>query len=181
MTAYRAMFPYLKALHIIFVITWFAGLFYIVRLFIYHTEALAKDEPARSILTDQFKLMAQRLWYIITWPSAVLTLILGLWLLHAYGFNIPLWLWIKLGFVLLLYLYHLKCHQIFRKLQRNEKCYTSQQLRLWNEVTTLLLVAIIFLVVLKSTLNMVGALLSWIALGIVLMIGITLYKKFRMQ
>lgn len=175
------MFLYLKALHIIFVITWFAGLFYIVRLFIYHTEALAKDEPARSILTDQFKRMAQRLWYIITWPSAVLTLLLGLALLHAYGLRIPLWLWSKLGFVLLLYLYHLKCHQIFCKLQRNEKGYTSQQLRLWNEVTTLLLVAIIFLVVLKSTLNSVGALLGWIALGVVLMIGITLYKKARKQ
>ena len=72
---------YLKALHIIFVVTWFAGLFYIVRLFIYHTEALAKNEPERSILSDQLAIMTKKLWYIIAWPSAVITLIMGVSLL----------------------------------------------------------------------------------------------------
>ncbi|MDR9488704.1 CopD family protein, partial [Salibacter sp.] len=70
---------YIKALHIIFVVTWFAGLFYIVRLFIYHTEAEQRSEPEKSILQSQFRLMEKRLWYGITWPSAVLTMIFGIW------------------------------------------------------------------------------------------------------
>ena len=69
--------PYIKALHIIFIVSWFAGLFYIVRLFVYQTEALAKAEPERSILSKQLKLMAYNLWNIITIPSAIITLILG--------------------------------------------------------------------------------------------------------
>jgi len=68
---------YLKALHIIFIVTWFAGLFYIVRLFIYHTEAQDEEEVARIILQKQYKIMSKRLWYGITWPSAILTAILG--------------------------------------------------------------------------------------------------------
>ena len=74
-------FEYVKALHLIFIVTWFAGLFYIVRLFIYQTEALEKSEQERQILKPQLDLMARRLWYIITWPSAVLTLIFGFWVL----------------------------------------------------------------------------------------------------
>ena len=72
-------FSYLKALHIIFVVTWFAGLFYIVRLFIYHSEAESKPEPERSILQKQYKLMEKRLWYGITWPSMILTITFGSW------------------------------------------------------------------------------------------------------
>ena len=75
-------FLYLKALHIIFVVTWFAGLFYIVRLFIYQTEAAQKPEPAREILQTQYKLMSKRLWYIITWPSAILASIFAFWIWH---------------------------------------------------------------------------------------------------
>jgi len=70
-------YSYIKALHIIFVVTWFAGLFYIVRLFIYFAEAQEKPEPERSILQNQFRIMQKRLWYGITWPSAILTLIFG--------------------------------------------------------------------------------------------------------
>ena len=97
------MTPYyvLKALHLIFVITWFAGLFYIVRLFIYHVEA------EREVLQEQFKIMERRLWYGITWPSAILTLILGPVLMFGYYGTIthlPPWLIIKLGLVTLLFL-----------------------------------------------------------------------------
>ena len=73
------LFKYVLSLHIIFIVTWFAGLFYIVRLFIYHTEAEAKPEPEKSILQNQYKIMEKRLWYGITWPSLVLTLIFGPW------------------------------------------------------------------------------------------------------
>ena len=77
---------YALALHIIFVVTWFAGLFYIVRLFIYHTEAEQKAEPEKSILQTQYKLMEKRLWYGITWPSMILTLIFGPWVM-SYNFS----------------------------------------------------------------------------------------------
>ncbi|MEL7005125.1 MAG: CopD family protein, partial [Bacteroidota bacterium] len=70
-------FLYLKALHIIFVVTWFAGLFYIIRIFIYQTEANEREEPARSVLLEEYKRNASRLWFGIAWPSAILTLILG--------------------------------------------------------------------------------------------------------
>ncbi len=74
-------YQYIKPLHVIFIVTWFAGLFYIVRLFIYHTEAETKPEPEKSILQTQYKLMEKRLWYGITWPSMILTLVFGSWLL----------------------------------------------------------------------------------------------------
>ena len=91
---------YVLAFHIIFVVTWFAGLFYIVRLFIYHAEAEKKTEPERSILQKQYKLMEKRLWYGITWPSMLGTYILGGWLLYeSYGINMPAWLLLKLAFV----------------------------------------------------------------------------------
>jgi len=101
-------FFYLKALHIIFVVTWFAGLFYIVRLFIYHVEAEDENETAKAILQKQYKLMSKRLWYGITWPSAVLTAFFAGWLLvtnFAYYLT-QSWMHVKLTFVLALYIYH---------------------------------------------------------------------------
>ena len=74
------MYLYPKALHIIFVVSWFAGLFYIIRLFIYHTEAEEKPESERKALQDQFKIMENRLWYIITWPAAILATVFGVWM-----------------------------------------------------------------------------------------------------
>lgn len=170
---------YLKALHIIFVVTWFSGLFYIVRIFIYHTEATLKPKEAGEVLIPQYKLMARRLWYVITWPSAVLTLILGYSLFHHYLPSPPTWLWIKVGFVAGLFLYQLYCHRIFKNLQRDVYKLTSQQLRVWNEVATLFLFCIVFLVVLKSALDMLWGIAGLLALMLVLMLAIRLYKKFR--
>ncbi|WP_299430715.1 CopD family protein [uncultured Maribacter sp.] len=173
-------YNYIKSLHLIFVITWFAGLFYIPRLFIYHIEAWQKPSPEKEILTKQLKLMTKRLWYIITWPSAVLCVLFAIWLLLL----MPSWLqqpWmhIKLGFVVLLILYHLKNHQIFKQLQRDEVNYTSRYMRIWNEGATLILFAIVFLVILKSTFNWVFGVIGIIVLGILLMLGIKLYKNIR--
>lgn len=92
------LYFYIKALHIIFVITWFSGLFYIVRLFIYSAEANEKPEPDRGILLKELGIMQSRLWYIITWPSAILTLIFGTWMGILYG-SLPSWLLVKLVFV----------------------------------------------------------------------------------
>lgn len=174
------MYDYIKALHLIFVITWFAGLFYIPRLFIYHIEASQKASPEKEILTKQLQLMTKRLWYIITWPSAILATVFALWLLVL----MPVWLqqpWmhIKLGFVLLLFAYHLKNHQIFNQLQRNEVKYTSNFMRIWNEGATLILFAVVFLVILKSTFTWIFGLVGILVLGILLLLGIKLYKRIR--
>lgn len=171
-------FFYIKALHIIFVVTWFAGLFYIVRLFIYFAEAQEKPEPERSILQNQFRIMQKRLWYGITWPSAVLTLIFGLIMLHLYG-GIPGWLVWKLAFVVGLYVYHFLCHGIFKQQQSGIIKYNSTQLRIWNEVATVFLIAIVFLVVLKSTLSMVWGIVGLLLFSALLMLAIRIYKRTR--
>lgn len=172
------MYFYIKALHIIFMVTWFAGLFYMVRLFIYSAEANQKPEPDRTILFKQLALMQNRLWYIITWPSAVLTVIFGGWLWYLYG-SLPMWLLVKLCFVLGLLLYHYSLHEIFLQQARGIFKYTSQQLRIWNEVATLFLFIIVMLAVVKQMLSVAWGLAGIFALGIVLMIATKLYKKYR--
>lgn len=169
---------YVKALHIIFVVTWFAGLFYIVRLFIYFAEAEERPEAERHILQKQFKLMQKRLWYGITWPSAVLTLIFGTTMLYLYG-ALPGWLIWKIGFVAGLYIYHYLCHKIFTQQQNGITKYTSTQLRIWNEVATLFLISIVFLVVLKSSLSMLWGIIGLILFSVMLMLAIRIYKRVR--
>lgn len=173
-------YNYIKALHLIFVVTWFAGLFYIPRLFIYHIEASQKESPEREILSAQLKIMTKRLWYIITWPSAVLCTLFAIWLLLL----MPQWLsqpWmlVKLGFVVLLIIYHLKTHQIYLQLQRDEVRYTSNFMRIWNEGATLVLFAVTFLVILKSAFNWIYGIIGIVLLAILLMLGIRLYKRIR--
>jgi putative membrane protein len=173
-------YNYIKALHLIFVITWFAGLFYIVRLFVYHAEAKEKPEPEKSILIKQYQLMQYRLWYIITWPSAILASIFAFWLLYL----IPAWLeqdWmiVKLGFVVLLYAYHIKCHLIFKQLQQNEVKNSSNFFRLWNEGATLILFAVVFLVILKSAINWIYDVIGIFVFSMLIMIGFKLYKRIR--
>ena len=173
-------YNYIKALHLIFVITWFAGLFYIPRLFIYHIEAQEKPEAERTILSNQFKLMEKRLWYIITWPSAILATLFAVWLLilAPYLLQQP-WMHVKLGFVLLLFAYHLKNHFIFKRFQQDNIRYTSNYMRIWNEGATLILFAVVFLVILKSAFNWIFGVVGIVVLGILLMLGIKLYKRIR--
>ena len=175
-------YNYIKALHLIFVITWFAGLFYIPRLFIYHIEASKKTKQEADILVPQLKIMAKRLWYIITWPSAILCIIFAFWLLLLIpSWIAQSWMQIKLTFVVLLIGYHLKTHQIFLKLQKDKIVYTSMFMRIWNEGATLLLFAIVFLVILKDSFHWVFGLLGILGLGLILVLGIKLYKKIRMD
>src|SRR5690606_9001456 len=174
------LYPYIKSLHLIFVVTWFAGLFYIPRLFIYQIEAAQKPSPDREILGEQLKVMAKRLWYIITWPSAILCTFFAIWLLVL----MPAWLeqpWmqVKLGFVVLLFAYHLKCHQIFLELQRDHYRYGSRFMRIYNEGATLILFAVVFLVILKNAFNWIYGLIGIVLLGILLGLGIRLYKRIR--
>lgn len=171
---------YIKALHIIFVVTWFAGLFYIVRLFIYHKEAEDKDALARDILQKQYTLMSKRLWYMITWPSAVLASIFGFWLIILNpAWLTGTWMWLKLGFVFALFLYHGSCQVYLNRMVDDKKLPSPGFLRLWNEVATLILFAVVFLVVLKSSLDWVYGVIGIIALGGLLMVLIKMYKRFR--
>ena len=172
------MYLYLKALHIIFIVTWFAGLFYIPRVFIYNTEAIEKPAEIKNALHQQFGIMISRLWFAITWPSAILTLILGgaVWYQLA---ETPQWLIIKLGFVVLLYAYHISLHVLVKQQLRGVFRYTSQQLRIWNEVATILLVAIVMLVVVKQSLSAVWGIIGLIGFIILLMSAIKVYKIIR--
>ena len=171
---------YILPLHIIFMVTWFAGLFYMVRLFIYHTEAEKKPEPERTILQNQYKIMENRLWYVITWPSAILTYVLGFTLLYnLYGWNVPAWLLIKLAFVFGLTLYHLQNHFIYRRLAKNKFTWSSTKLRLWNELATIFLVAIVFIVTLKDTVSFLWGIIGLVLLGFTLWGAAMLYKKAR--
>jgi putative membrane protein len=171
---------YLKAVHIIFVVAWFAGLFYMPRLFVYIAETNNKSDMEKKVLLPHLTLMAERLMYIITWPAGIITLGIGVAML----INAPVWLsfgfmQIKLALVVLLYAYHLSLHVLLNKVRKNTFHYSSQQMRLWNEVATILLIAIVFLIVLKDSLTMMWGLLGLIGVMILLMIGIRIYKKFR--
>ncbi|MTI38192.1 CopD family protein [Fulvivirga lutimaris] len=171
---------YLKALHLIFIVTWFAGLFYIVRIFIYQTEANEKPEPDRSILIKEYKKNGRLLWMGITWPSAILTLIFGTSLLMQYpGYLNQGFMHIKLTMVFLLYVYQFSCQYIYKLMQRDEYRYKSIQLRIWNEVATILLVGIVFIIVLKSALSLVWGVIGIILFSVILMMAIRLYKKLR--
>jgi protoporphyrinogen IX oxidase len=173
-------YKYLKSLHLIFVITWFAGLFYIVRLFVYQIEANEKPSPEKEILQKQYKIMTYRLWYIITWPSAILASIFAFSLLYiSPGFLQLSWMHVKLGFVFVLYLYHLKCHQIYNQLQRDEVKYSSNFMRLWNEGATIILFAVVFLVILRNAVNWIYGVLGIFLFSTIIMLGFKFYKLVR--
>jgi putative membrane protein len=172
------MYTYVKALHIIFIVTWFSGLFYMVRLFVYNTEANEKPEPEKSILQQQFRLMIRRLWLGITWPSAILTLIFGPWMMILLG-GVPTWLAIKLGFVLGLYAYHFSLQAIYRQQIRGVFRFSSQQLRIWNEVATIFLVAIVMLATVKQNMSWAWGLLGLLCFVVLLMSAIRIYKIVR--
>lgn len=172
------MYLYIKALHIIFIVTWFSGMFYIVRLYIYNTEASEKTDPEREVLLRQFRIMIRRLWLGITWPSAILTLIFGPWIWYLMR-STPDWLLVKLAFVVLLYLYHFSLHILYQEQSKGIFRFSSQKLRLWNEMATLLLFAIVFLASVKQALSWIFGFAGILSLTVVLILGIRIYKKLR--
>src|SRR3989338_5975062 len=126
-------------------VAWFAGLFYLPRLFVYHSEAVD------AISLSRFKLMERRLYYGITWPAALLTSILGLWMLSS---NIPYfmkagWMHAKLTLVILLWAYHLLCVRYLHRFARDQNAHSSRFYRFFNEIPTLFLISIVILVVVK--------------------------------
>jgi putative membrane protein len=179
------MYFYIKALHIIFVVTWFAGLFYLPRLFIYNTEAGEKEPVEREILRKQFEIMMKRLWYGITWPSAILTLVLGTIVMLMGDWDEILfkpegrWFLFKWIFLLGLFAYHFSLHAIFKQEMKGIFKYSSNQLRIWNEVATVFLFAIVFLVVVKQSISLIWGVGGLICLVVVLMLAIRIYRKLR--
>jgi putative membrane protein len=175
-------FAYVKSLHIIFIVTWFAGLFYMVRLFVYFAEAQDKEAVEKTILSNQYKIMMKRLWYIITWPSMVLAIIFGAWMLVAQPILLTQgWMLAKLVFVLLLVAYHYASGAIYNQFKNDIVNYTSVKMRLWNEVATILLFAIVFLVELQNEMNALIGVGGFVGVSLLLMSGIKIYKKYRQK
>jgi len=173
-------YRYFLAVHIIFVVSWMAGLFYGVRLFIYHTEANDKPEIEKNILQKEFAKIEARLWNIITIPAMCLTVLAGATMLYTRPYLLQTdWMLVKLGFVGLLIIYHFICQHIMKQLRNGLFKYSSNQLRLWNEVATILLVAIVFTVILKSAVNWIYGLIGLIIFSAVIMAAVKIYKKFR--
>ena len=170
-----------KALHIIGFVSWFAGLFYIVRLFIYHKEVEDKSNEERRVLHDQFKIMEKRLFYIITQPAMIFTIVCGLAMIYLNPYIWNTWLQIKLGLVGVLVFYHHYCLKIMKQLW-NETCkWSSDQLRLFNEGATVLLIAIVLLAVLKNASNFLVVFTSTVAVILVLFIATKAYKRSRQK
>lgn len=137
--------PYVLAFHVIAMVAWFAGLFYLPRLFIYHTQA------TDSISLERFKIMERRLFRGIMTPAMLITIILGIWLLMenpGYYFKAG-WMHAKLTFVILLIIYHHLCLIYMKKFARGENKHGTFFYRVFNEIPTVLLIAIVILVVVK--------------------------------
>jgi protoporphyrinogen IX oxidase len=175
-------FLYLKAVHIIFIVTWFAGLFYMPRLFVYIIEAKDKPEPEKTILQRQLLTMSSRLWFGITWPSAVVTFVMGVSLLIAQpAFLQYSFMHIKLALVVVLYGYHFSLQYVFNQLKNGVFKFTSQQMRVWNEAATLLLISIVFLIVVKTALSMAWGLAGLLLITGAILTGIRIYRKKRKE
>jgi|TARA_B100000530_G_C15853151_1_gene446150 putative membrane protein len=173
-------YNYIKALHLIFVITWFAGLFYIPRLFIYILEAQKKPSIEKEILTNQLNLMSKRLWYIITWPSAILAIFFALILIYLVpSWLMQQWMLIKLVFAGLLIIYHLKTHSMYIEFNNGVYKYSSTFMRFWNEGATVILFSIVFLVSIKNTFSWIFGLFGLIGLIFILILGIRFYKRTK--
>ena len=173
-------YRYFLAVHIIFVVSWMAGLFYGVRLFIYHTEANDRPEIEKNILQKEFEKIEARLWNIITIPAMCLTIVAGALMLYTRPVYLELpWMQVKLGSVALLVVYHFICQDIMKQLRRGVFKHSSNQLRLWNEVATILLVAIVFTVILKSAVDWVYGLVGLIVFSAVIMTAVKIYKRYR--
>jgi putative membrane protein len=175
------MYQYILAIHIIFVVCWMAGLFYIVRLFIYHTEAQDKPEPDRKILSDQFVIMEKKLWYIIATPSMILTVAAGITMATMDSLWGESWLNIKLLFVLGLLVYHFICQHKMKQMAKGIYTWTSTHLRIWNELATIFLFAIVFLAVLKDSISWIFGVVGIILFSLIIMSAVKIYKYFRLK
>ncbi len=173
-------YSWFKAFHIIGIVVWFAGLFYLVRLFIYHVEANQEPEPARTILKNQYQIMEKRLYNIITTPGMLVTVAMAIGLVSTEPEVLKQgWLHFKLLFVALLIGYHHYCSRLMKKLAADECRWTSQQLRALNEAPTVMLVVIVMLAIFKN--NLPTDLTVWLVFALVILMAVTiqLYARKR--
>ena len=176
------MLLFFKALHFIGFVAWFAGLFYLVRMFVYHVESSERPPEEARVLVPQYNLMQWRVYRIICNPAMMITWGAGLTMIMLYGwgwFQVSYWLHIKLVLLIGLTVYHLWCKQIILQLETGKMVFSSYQFRLWNEVPTLFLVIIVMLAVYKNTLNGLWAILGMLGFGVALFAGTKWYKKAR--
>lgn len=173
-------YSYILSVHIIFMVSWMSGLFYGVRLFIYHTEAELKNEPERTILKTEYAKITARLWNIITIPAMTLTVFAGCLMVFTRPWLLQMpWFHVKLAFVASLLAYHFMCQGIMKQLRKNSFKYSSTQLRLWNEVATIILVAIVFTVILKTAIDWFYGIVGLIIFAGSIMAAVKLYKRYR--
>lgn len=176
------LIPLFKALHLIGMVAWFAGLFYLVRVFVYHRESFEKNEPERSILIKQFNTMEWRVYRIICNPGMMITWTFGVITIISYGmewFGQNGWLHVKILLIVLLTVYHIYCKLIIKRLEKEARVMSSERLRLFNEVPTLILVTTIILAIYKNGINYGTAGLSIILFAAILVIFTKIYKKQR--
>jgi protoporphyrinogen IX oxidase len=175
-------YSWFKAFHIIGFVVWFAGLFYLVRLFIYHVEANLEPEPARTILKNQYQIMEKRLYHIITNPGMFVTIAMAIGIVSTEPDILKEgWLHIKLLFVAILIGYHYYCARLMKKLAVDECPWSGQQLRALNEAPTVMLVAIVLLAVFKNNLPTDITVWGIFAMIILMAVTIQLYAKKRRQ
>lgn len=173
-------YSWFKAFHIVGIVVWFAGLFYLVRLFIYHAEANQEPEPARTILKNQYQIMEKRLYSIITTPGMLVTIAMAIGLLTTEPDVLKEgWLHVKLGFVVLLIGYHHYCKRLMKQLAEDKCKWNSQQLRALNEAPTVMLIVIVLLAVFKN--NLPTDITAWGIVGLVIAMAATiqLYARKR--
>ena len=169
-----------KAIHVIFVVSYFAGLFYIVRLMIYHTETQSMEEPKKSILQEQYTFMEKKLWNVITAPALIILITMGANMLYKnQGLLHMPWMKSKLGMISVLLLYHFWCWRTLKQLQNKVFKYTSVQLRMMNELATILLFVIVFAVIQKTDFgrDWYWSIVSFFGSGVILMIIVRLINR----
>ncbi len=175
-------YDHLKAIHIIFVVSWFAGLFYLPRLLVYHTESNTRPDAERKILQTEYNRMSRLLFNAIMVPAMWITLLSGstlvylLWWDHFGNYS---WLHLKLLFVLALVAYHFILRKLVLEVRSGKFRFTGFQLRLFNEVATILLFAIVFLVVLKNTIDWIWGVAGLLAFAIIIMSAVRIVKSVR--
>jgi len=173
---------FFKAIHIIGFVAWFAGLFYLVRMFVYHVESRLKPEPDRSILVNQFALMEQRVYKIICMPAMLITWVGGLAMIHLYGmdwFKVNTWLHAKLFLLTILTIYHFWCGQLIKKLGSNKVSISGFQFRLINEIPSLFLFSIVFLATYRNLTDAAKLFGAVLLFGIFLFLGARMYRQSR--
>lgn len=171
-------------MHIIGFVTWFAGMFYLVRMFVYQKESEAADEPKRTILVDQYKLMQQRVYSIICNPAMMFTWVCGLAMLAIQGHDWIMtqhWLLLKLVLLIGLTWYHVFCKKTMKQLATGTVKTSPFQFRLMNEVPTLFLISIVLLAVFKNLANFSYIFVGIIVFGIVLYFSAKAYKTYRIK